>query len=745
MEVAEKHHIAWYRPARWPRSWWAGPVLIFLICTGFFWKIVLTDQYTWFQGGDMANQILPWMQFQAGEWHKGRFPLWAPYEYGGQSLIGQGVPSAAYPPDWLFYLMPLRHGWMRQGYLHWYFVVMHFAAALFGYWLCRDLKRSQLASITAGCAFSLGGYMGNSDWPHMIGAIWAPLVFLFLLRSARGRRPLANAVFAGVFLGMSWLHGHHQIPIFISLTAVGTWIYYICRPGKPDWRVARALAVFLLFVFLSGALQLLPAYEFGHYSKRWVNAPEPVDWKTPVPYTVHRDYSLGPVSILGVVFPGIIRHADPYIGLTISALALLAIAVRWREPLVKLFGLITLGGLFFALGANNVLHGVIYSLVPFVEKARSPGMAIFIFHFGISVLAAYGIDSFSSLDSPWPLRISKGLAALGSFTLLLFLGIWIAKGGYASDDRIALSGFIALLLAGLVYGWHKRNLRWSTAAVFALLFVLIEQGNETGYWMPHKDEKDRMNYIKPLSENADIINFLRRQPWPVRVQVNSDEIPHNIGDWIGIDSWGFYGASLMENLLRLEPHTARTRTLFGVNFSIAKKPDMEGQKEVFVGESGLKVYMNTLAMPRVWAVHHAFQVANEGEARRYLQNPAFDLNKWSFMLEPPPKLEPCDGEDTVGLLRRRPNQVIIEADMSCTGMVVLGDSFYPGWQAKVDGNPAKIYEAYAGIRGVVVGKGKHKVEMRYLPWTVVLGGSLTAAAFLIAGVLAIKQRGSHVG
>jgi hypothetical protein len=106
------------------------PLLLLLICIGFFWKLVLSNQYTWLESPDAAYQILPWLQFQAGEWHAGRMPLWDPYLWGGQPLLGQMITGAAYPPNWLLFLGPLRNGWIRQPWLHWYFVLIHFQAGL---------------------------------------------------------------------------------------------------------------------------------------------------------------------------------------------------------------------------------------------------------------------------------------------------------------------------------------------------------------------------------------------------------------------------------------------------------------------------------------------------------------------------------------------------------------------------------------------------------------------------------------
>src|SRR5437763_351077 len=184
----------------------AGPTLLLAIFVCFFWKLLLTNQYTWLESPDTANQVLPWYQYQAGEWHQGRIPLWDPYLWGGQPLAGQAQPGALYPLNWLLFLAPLRNGWIRQSFLHWYFVLIHFQAGLFCYWLCRDLKRSRAASMVAALAFGLAGFVGTNNWPQMLnGAVWAPLVLLLFLRAMRGEKAIASAAWSGAFLGIAFL------------------------------------------------------------------------------------------------------------------------------------------------------------------------------------------------------------------------------------------------------------------------------------------------------------------------------------------------------------------------------------------------------------------------------------------------------------------------------------------------------------------------------------------------------------
>ncbi len=76
------------------------------------WPLVFSSAYTYLDYGDLVFQVLPWMQVQARAWHAGVFPLWDPFVWNGQSLLGQTQPGAAFPLNWLLFLSPLdAAGW----------------------------------------------------------------------------------------------------------------------------------------------------------------------------------------------------------------------------------------------------------------------------------------------------------------------------------------------------------------------------------------------------------------------------------------------------------------------------------------------------------------------------------------------------------------------------------------------------------------------------------------------------------
>jgi len=112
------------------------------------------------------------------------------------------------------------------------------------------------------------------------------------------------------------------------------------------------------------------------------------------------------------------------------------------------------------------------------------------------------------------------------------------------------------------------------------------------------------------------------------------------------------------------------------------------------------------------------------------RDPAVDLRRTAILTKAPqPALSDCPPDaDRVDMPIHHPNYVRITARMGCRGMVILTDSYFPGWRATVDGRSTPIVEAYGDVRGVAVDGGVHVIEMRYRPWSVMLGAATTLLA-----------------
>ena len=713
---------------------------------------MLTNQYTWLETPDIANLTMPWFQFEASEWHQGRFPLWDPNSWTGQPLLGQGQPGAAYPPNWLMFWMPFtRRGWLRQDVLHWYYVLIHFLAALTCYALARELGRSRGASIIAGCIFSLAGYVAYTDWPQMLnGAVWAPLVFLYLFRVARGERVLASSLLSGFFLGVAWLVGHHQLPLFVSIAAGILWIAVGVRSQESGVRIARLAVLAFGVTGMTSAFQTLPMAEYGRQAVRWVGADEPERLGQTVPYELHKAHSLKPVSLLGLVIPGIEHNAyDSYVGGVALSLGLLGMVLGWKDRRVRWLAAMSLGGILFSLGPNSVFHGVMYALVPMIDKARVPAAGSIVFMLGLAPLAAFGVDRLGLQESRPVTRragfILAGFAAVLMFASLFFYAARVTPA--ISDNRMVITAFAAVLLAGLMAAVQSGGISARAGTVAALALVLFELGNVTDYWLPNMADRAHNLYLAKMAAPADLARYIKAQGEPARFTYDDQEIPYNIGDWYGIEAFNAYAASVPASLWAHDVFSPRVQDILGIRYYLGKTPARPEQREVFHGQAGVNIFENPRAFPRVWSVHQSRKVAGEKQARDLLADPGFDARNGVFLIaENPPRLATCAGED-VSMPRHTPNYVRIDAQMQCRGMVILTDTWFPGWRATVDGKRAKIERAYGMVRGVVVEPGNHVVEMRYRPVSVYLGAalSLIACGIVIIGVRRksspMRQRG----
>jgi hypothetical protein len=747
MGVAENHHADRKRPLRRIGRWLLGPAVVALLVAGFFWKLALSDEFLWIDSPDLANQVLPWFQFQASQWHAGRFPLWDPYLWFGQPLIGQAQPGAAYPLNWILFLLPLRNGWLRLSVLNWYFIGIHLLAAWLAYWLCRDRGLGRSASIFGGLAFSLSGWLGATLWPQMLsGAIWAPAVFLFLLRVIEGRRPLPSSLLSGFFLGLAWLSGHHQAPIFLTLASLPVWGWSIARRGR---RSLGPTLVFLTGLVLTSGLQTLPAIEYGRLAVRWAGASQPTRWNEKVPYIVHQGLSLTPQSVLGIAIPVAANTVSLFVGITILALAAVGAMGRWKESWVRCLVAVAAFGFLIALGTYTPVHGLLYAVLPIVEKARTPAVSIFIFHFGLAILAACGIEHLLERQSTELVR-RTGLVVVGIAAAILFAGLLAhAVQKDAGAQSVWITVFAALAVGCLLLAFHRQAIsrRWLTTGLVTMMLTELTVGGLIAS-LPSRHAPGRAHLIDALAGSADLVSFLRGQPRPFRVSVNDKDVQFNFGDWHGIETTGSYLASVSSNVYDSHFHTPQVQRLVGARYYLARAPQREDQRLVFEDPGGLKLFENPDVFPRTWVVHRLLVANTRPEVSDFIINKPELLRTIAPIRNAGPPLEQCSGADQLRIVENRPGRMVIDAELGCKGMVIVSDVYFPGWQATVDGRRAEIHEVYGFLKGVVVEGGRHRVEMSYRPRSVYTGAVMTAAGAglaLAAALSGLRKRKQGAG
>src|SRR5262249_50041994 len=102
-------------------------------------------------------------------------------------------------------------------------------------------------------------------------------------------------------------------------------------------------------------------------------------------------------------------------------------------------------------------------------------------------------------------------------------------------------------------------------------------------------------------------------------------------------------------------------------------------------------------VPRFHLVHHVVRAADEEESFRLLTDGAFD-RAGSAILEAEPPLPvaapPPDGTtEHVRVVSEWPEHIRLRATLESPGLLVASDTYFPGWEARVDGVPAPLLRA----------------------------------------------------
>jgi hypothetical protein len=150
------------------------------------------------------------------------------------------------------------------------------------------------------------------------------------------------------------------------------------------------------------------------------------------------------------------------------------------------------------------------------------------------------------------------------------------------------------------------------------------------------------------------------------------------------------------------------------------------------------LYRNDDRIGEAWVTYSARAVKSPEQALERVLSPEFDprveviveaplSNRYrKRALQPPTQAQ---------VRRASPTQVDVEVETSQAGILVLADTWYPGWEASVDDRPADILRVNYVLRGVELTAGHHLVHFEYRPASLRYGLAATSVGLFVALVL----------
>jgi len=727
------------------------------------------------QDFDVAELLYPGKEFIISSLQHGQFPLWNPYILSGQPQFAALQAGTLYPLNIVFFIFPFLFSWTLFIFLG------PLLAAFFTYLFLRKLKLSELSSLLGTIAFSFSSYMlvwleyGNMD--HTV--IWLPLVLYLVLQFIENPR-LLTGLFLTLILTCSILAGYIQTTFFLFLFA-GLFALFVILSStvKQKTKILLSLIPFFVLPVFLAAIQLIPTLELLLRSARseythaaFVQLLIPnfhlLSFFAPDFFgnPVTRNYWVNGTYIERVTYIGIIP--------------IFFILYSFFSKKTKWFYFFLISSVVvLLLTVDTPISRTLYSIqIPFLATAV-PTRMLFLFSFCASILASLGFEQFTQSKNK-----KTGIFASGVLFLIfisIWMGIfivphitsadWIANLAISKHNLIIPTGLVLLTIVCFVVTSFIKQKRRYVLVIFLVITIceLFYSFQKLTPFVPKDTVYPKTPVVTQLSKIQGIDRF-----WgygAAYIQPNIGTIDKTFttdgydalhdkqyGELISASKNGKIQNPLPRsdvNLapgfgnedLKMNPYRQRILNLLGVKYIInridPKTPPMTPDTLTFpsdryslVWQNGpYQIYQNKHALPRVFLAGN-YKVERGNKIIGLLFNPAINLKKTLILEQPIKGFDVADDpKKSAKLLTYSSNDIIITTSAKTNTLLFLSDTYFPGWNAYVDGVKTAIFRADYAFRAVPVKKGNHTVELRYEPESFESGKDISLTALFVVIVL----------
>ena len=774
------------------------PLLLIVSPFVLFWRWVIHGEVLFW--GTLILQFWPWHQLTQVSLLDGQWPLWNPLLGNGTPLLANQQSAVFYPPNLLYLIIPVEHGLTLS-------IVLHLLlAGLLMYAYARHVSLSPFAATVAALSYMFSGYLvGRTQFVDMVNAAaWLPL--LLLLADRLVIRPRQNAVWLALVLALQLLAGHSQL-WFYSLILVSAYTLFRSRQQyrfgpaavKKILESIVLLAVAVALALLLSAAQLLPTAEFVTESPRSTGAER--DEALAYSFWPWRLITLTMPDFFGTPAQGnywgyaTYWEDHTYQGILPLILALTAIGLLFKRKqstdadgnraaqVAPFFAVVIPVSLILAMGWNTPVYLFLFDYVPGFGLFRGPARLLIWLTVAVSILAGVGADQFKLTPSSrrnW----QRLMVAAIALTLAGFAGTFVLSGRSLTfltavqKTGFLLSAAVVILLFQPRLTGTARRTRWEWMVV---IFVTVDLLTAA---LPLIPTLPASLFTRPIA-GADYIK--QNGPGFNRVLIDPNFAHQTIFEQyflfedfgpMDVDHWQLFKETLVPNLSVYanlptannndpltvsrwqelmdillqsdEPaHHRRISMVMGATHRVTGVDDPISTGPVIYTSGQMVIQPVSEALPRAYFVPQARFVINSAAAQELLLSNDFDPRREVVLLGDDDDISPSivTGStlfSAVEVLEQGAQTVLLNVTAKQPGWVVLTDTYYPGWQATINGQPAPIWQANIAFRAVQINQaGKHQIVFRYQPRSLTFGLWTTAVTGLILIAMAFVVAGAH--
>jgi len=143
------------------------------------------------------------------------------------------------------------------------------------------------------------------------------------------------------------------------------------------------------------------------------------------------------------------------------------------------------------------------------------------------------------------------------------------------------------------------------------------------------------------------------------------------------------------------------------------------------------IYRNRLAAPRAFIPSRIITAGSEDDAAERVVEEGFDPRTTAVVQRRPTRAPVAAGRGEVEVISDQNARVVLRASMDRAGLVVLDDTWAPGWTVTVDDEPAQAIKPNVVLRAAAVPRGVHTVVWSFRVPGLLIGALLSALGLVI--------------
>lgn len=714
---------------------------------------------------DALCQMIPWKIFSWDTFKAGVFPLWNPHNFSGIPHLANIQAALLYPFTYLGTILPYPIAWSVI------VILQPLLAGLFMILFMQSIGVISYGALLAAIAFAFSQFMTvfleYSTIGHVI--LWLPCS-LFAIEQFIQTQKRRFFVLLAISIVLSAFAGHLQL---FAASSIFIFLYSVIRSYFSD---KKYLFVPLFIIFLCSfgisAMQLFPTIELASYAARSSH-----DMNFFLSHLL-----IQPKELLLFFSPDAFGNPATRNFLLTSSYPSKALSIG-LAPLVFAFGAVMFvkirnnthrffiysSVILLILLTLNPISWLVYQLPLSVLTSSSPSNIQYLLSFSLAVLGGIGLQEWMKNNE------RKKWNTLFLFIPILLIGCILFFRLFhilINVKNIILALGIAIPLACFIR-LAKTNKQKMLLVCFIILITIGERFyvfNKFNPFSPKEFFYPPTALTTWLKENGGIYRFWGYGYGTIAANVATgvglydmqgyDPLyPKRYGEFIGLSQQGtfpqtftdanrsnaqlapgFGKTDLMTNTNRL-----RLLSLGGVKYVLDRVENGSTEKtfpsslfEKVVSMNGWNVMQNKNVSPRAFLTSEYIIATTPKEYEAILMDQTFSPIK-TVLLDTVPEFAslPTSSIGTLVIKTYQPNEIVFETTTMTPSLLVLTDTYYPGWTATIDSKPTTILRADYIYRAVSIPQGNHTIIMRFNPVSVRAGIIVSISSILLVVLLVI--------